>query len=298
MNCAVDIQEKEQDSNRFLIKSNNKQKLRNIMIYFYIAILASTTNSWVNIFSEILADETKDIICLVVSWIFASLPCINMVTELLSSIWNLVMKDIEKENVLKCVKALFDFVVILHILNESRRVPTYRVKQETTPKIVIASYFLLMSQRITDDLNSSTITVIVTSVMMILGMNVIRKEKFGYLKSSMKHFIDFLVYCFSSSTQRRVIPYLGNIIPTLLIGYLIILASGILIYLEDRLVKCIVLPRDRLLFAYGIILFMLALYISKEGEDMAIDIVKNATSRWSIAHQRASSFLFSFFDKN
>ncbi|KAG5859392.1 hypothetical protein KMI_07g12360 [Encephalitozoon hellem] len=298
MNCAVDIQEKEQDSNRFLIKSNNKQKLRNIMIYFYIAILASTTNSWVNIFSEILADETKDITCLVVSWIFASLPCINMVTELLSSIWSLVMKDIEKENVLKCVKALFDLVVILHILNESRRVTTYKVKQKTTPKIVIASYFLLMSQRITDDLDSSTITVIVTSVMMILGMNVIRKEKFGYLKSSMKHFIDFLVYCFSPSTQRRVIPYLENIIPTLLIGYLIILASGILIYLEERLVKCIVLPRDRLLFAYGIILFMLALYISKEGKDMAIDIVKNATSRWSIVHQRANSFLFSFFDKS
>lgn len=291
MDCTIDVQEKKDNSNRFLIKSSNRRKLRKIVIFFYIAILACTIDQWVSIFSTFLTDDTKGVICLVTSGIFAAIPCINITAELLSSAWNIYMNDLEKSNILICVKAVFDFIIILGILKEWRHVYDYKMKFETSSRIVLASCALFLSQKITDDLDSSSITAILTSAMMILTINAIRKNKFENIKSALRPFIGFLSHGLPRST--KVASSLENIVPIFLVGHLVVLASGLLLRIEKRFAKYIRLPSDKLLFVYGLMLFILALYISKEGEEMAMNIIKDAAPSGAQNVQRAVGGFFS-----
>ncbi|AFN82741.1 hypothetical protein EROM_031190 [Encephalitozoon romaleae SJ-2008] len=192
------------------------------------------------------------------------------------------MNDLEKSSLLMFVKAVFHFIVILRIIKEWNHVPDYKMNFETVSKIVLASYVLLLSQKITDDLDSSSITSILISTMMMLAINAIRKKKFESMESVLRPFIDFLSHGLSESTQKKVSSSLENIIPVFLVGHLVVLASGLLLGIEKRFTKYVRHPRDKLLFVYGLILFILGFYISNVGEEIAINIIEKAASNGRI----------------
>ncbi|CAD26275.1 hypothetical protein [Encephalitozoon cuniculi GB-M1] len=278
MSCSMDVQKSEENESRFLIRDNNKRKLQKIVSIFYATIMMYMGVACIDAFSKFIDYELLCVIYLSISGVFVALPCINVVAEVVAEAWALSTEDLEKSNVLRCVKMVLDLVVIGLITKEwwKKSLLYKRIGPQMTSRIILAVHTILLSQTILSDLESASLTAILSGALMMVATKIIEeRKKFKELNSLLRTIIGFISHGVPKSFQKEVSAALESILPVFVIASLAVIVSGILMKLERKCMKNIKLPRKTLLFIYGIILILLALYIANDGKKKSIDIIND-----------------------
>ncbi|KMV66494.1 hypothetical protein M970_031260 [Encephalitozoon cuniculi EcunIII-L] len=278
MSCSMDVQKSEENEGRFLIRDNNKRKLQKIVSIFYATIMMYMGVACIDAFSKFIDYELRCVIYLSISGVFVALPCINVVAEVVAEAWALSTEDLEKSNVLRCVKMVLDLVVIGLITKEWWKKSLFYkgIGPQMTSRIILAAHTILLSQTILSGLESASLTAILSGALMMVATKIIEeRKKFKELNSLLRTIIGFISHGVPKSFQKEVSAALESILPVFVIASLAVIVSGILMKLERKCMKNIKLPRKTLLFIYGIILILLALYIANDGKKKSIDIISD-----------------------
>ncbi|ADM11264.1 uncharacterized protein Eint_031220 [Encephalitozoon intestinalis ATCC 50506] len=270
MNSIIDVKDGEEED-RFLIRPSNKEKIQKIVFLFYITIMAYILIQFLEVFP--LQTSTKKMVFRIISNVSMALPCIKMAyTILMYKVWDSSSEDFRKLEILQCAKALVDLVLMMFVIQEWRS-KKFQMTSEKTGSAILISYVLFLSQILSEDFESGSITAILSGGILTKTVTIIEEKQFQKFQSLLKIAIDFISRGIPDvSAKKDILKALEVVFPVFFISFFVMIIIGIFMKFEKKLLKNFKLPRKILTVACGLILFLLSFFVFEKGIDMAKEL--------------------------